>query len=346
MSPGSLSAGLVEELRTGLLDFLERPVTVAPPVPLSGGASANMWAVDVIDGRGAPHAFVVRCPGVGEAGMSIGAAAEARVMRLAAAAGVPVPAVPAVLVGRTDDAGEPVADGYVMERLQGETLPRRLLRDERFAVARGRLVGDAAKALAAIHAVPVADAGLPLLSAADQLDLLEGLHRSLGRDLGQTVPTFELVLRWLRSRTSVCEPGAETGSEPALVHGDFRTGNLLVDEGGLVAVLDWELAHVGDPLEDLGWFCAPAWRFGGPGAAGGFGTREELYDAYALASGRPVDRERARYWEVLATLKWGVICQFQASRHLGGAGSVEHAAIGRRVTEVDLDLLLLLEGAG
>lgn len=325
MSPAALSAAFV----AGVLDFLEPPVTVAPPVSLSGGASANMWSVDVIDGRGAPHAFVVRCPGVGDAGMSIGAAAEARVMRLAGAAGVPVPSVPAVFSGHGD-----VANGYVMERLQGETLPRRLLRDERFAAARSRIVADAANALARIHAVPVADADLPSLSAADQLDLLEALHRSLG----QAVPTFELALRWLRSATP-------TDFEPALVHGDFRTGNLLVDEGGLVAVLDWELAHVGDPLEDLGWFCAPAWRFGGPGAAGGFGTRDELYDAYAVASGHPVDRDRAGYWEVLATLKWGVICQFQASRHLGGTASVEHAAIGRRVTEVELDLLLLLEGA-
>jgi len=320
-----IAASFVEEI----LDFLEQPVSVAPPVPLSGGASANMWAVDAIDGLGRAHAFVVRCPGVGEAGMSIGAAAEARVMQQAGACGVPVPAVPAAFTGRSD-----VADGYVMERLLGETLPRRLLRDERFGEARSRIIDDAARALAAIHAVPVASVELPALPAGTQLDLLEALHRSLG----QAVPTFELALRWLRSHA----PSSEAA---ALVHGDFRTGNLLVDEGGLVAVLDWELAHVGDPLEDLGWFCAPAWRFGGPGAAGGFGSREELYDAYAAASGRPVDRDRARYWEVLATLKWGVICQFQASRHLGGTPSVEHAAIGRRVTETELDLLLLLEGA-
>lgn len=98
-------------------------------------------------------------------------------------------------------------------------------------------------------------------------------------------------------------------------------------------------------MEDLGWFCAPAWRFGGAGEAGGFGTSEDLLAAYEATGGRSVHPERLLFWQVLATVKWGIICQFQAARHLGGAPSVEHAAIGRRVSETELDLLLLLDGA-
>jgi hypothetical protein len=130
-----------------------------------------------------------------------------------------------------------------------------------------------------------------------------------------------------------------------VVHGDFRTGNLLVDRRGLAAVLDWELAHLGDPLEDLGWFCVRAWRFGSPKPAGGFGTRARLVAAYEAHGGGPVDPAVLRWWEVMGTLSWGVICLIQAATHLSGASrSVELAAIGRRVAETELDLLRLLPG--
>ncbi len=112
-------------------------------------------------------------------------------------------------------------------------------------------------------------------------------------------------------------------------------------------MLDWELAHLGDPLEDLGWLCVRAWRFGGDGPVGGFGTREDLYAAYEAAGGQPVDPEVARWWEVLGTLKWGVMCIVQAATHLTGQSrSVELAAIGRRVCEQEYDLLALIDPAG
>ncbi|MET1040820.1 MAG: DUF6285 domain-containing protein, partial [Acidimicrobiales bacterium] len=132
-----------------------------------------------------------------------------------------------------------------------------------------------------------------------------------------------------------------------VVHGDFRHGNLIVGPEGLRAVLDWELAHLGDPLEDLGWLCVRAWRFGGPGPVGGFGEREELYAAYEAAGGRAVDPDVARWWEVLGTLKWGVMCIIQTATHLTGqARSVELAAIGRRVCENEYDLLALIDPDG
>jgi aminoglycoside phosphotransferase (APT) family kinase protein len=130
------------------------------------------------------------------------------------------------------------------------------------------------------------------------------------------------------------------------VHGDFRNGNLLVGADGLEAVLDWELSHLGDPLEDLGWCCVRSWRFGVPDrVVGGFGTLDDLLDAYAATSGARPDPEHVRFWTTLGTLKWGVICIAQSFTHLHGlVRSVELAALGRRVAETEWDVLDLLEG--
>jgi len=152
----------------------------------------------------------------------------------------------------------------------------------------------------------------------------------------QPHPTFELALRWLDDHRP-----PTTGA--AVVHGDFRNGNLIVGPDGLRAVLDWELAHVGDPMEDLGWLCVKAWRFGVDRPVGGFGERADLYGAYGRASGRVVDPDVVRWWEVLGTLKWGVMCIAQAFTHLSGTvRSVELATIGRRVCENEWDLLELI----
>ena len=318
-----------EALAAVLGSALPVPVTVVSERRLSGGASAELSAVDVVDASGAAHDLVLRrSPRATSGAMTAGVAVEAAAIRAAGVAGVPVPTVVASF------ADDPVlGDGYLMSRLDGEALPGRLLRDVEYDAMRPGLLGQVAVALAGIHAASPDGVGAARLSAADQLDGLEALHRSFGK----VVPTFDRALDWLRARLP-------DGTPEVLVHGDFRMGNLLCDGTGLVAVLDWELVHLGDSHEDLGWFCAPAWRFGGAGPAGGLGPREELYAAYTAASGRRVDHERARFWEVLGTLKWGVICQLQASRVLAhGERSVEHALIGRRVTEVELDLLLLTE---
>ncbi|HEY7070744.1 MAG TPA: phosphotransferase family protein, partial [Acidimicrobiales bacterium] len=153
---------------------------------------------------------------------------------------------------------------------------------------------------------------------------------------GEPHPAFELGFRWLdRHRPP---PGRST-----VVHGDFRLGNLIVGPDGLRAALDWELVHAGDPLEDLGWLCVRAWRFGAEPRVGGFGTVDDLVAAYEAESGTRVDRDALAWWEVLGTLKWGIICALQAATHLTGmVRSVELAAIGRRVCEVESDLLELL----
>ncbi|WP_084772317.1 phosphotransferase family protein [Nonomuraea candida] len=293
---------------------------VAASARLPGGASRETWALDVVTPGGGRHELILRLDSPGaapEAGH--GLAAEARLMRAAAGAGVPVPRIIAC------------GESYIlMTRVPGETIPRKILRDPAYAVARPRLARQCGQALAAIHRMP--------LSAAPPDDGQEPLARwreVLDR-LGEPHPVFELALR----RLAATRP---RGGRRTVVHGDFRNGNLIVGPEGIRAVLDWELAHPGDPLEDLGWLCVKAWRFGSRLPVGGFGSYGELIESYEEAGGHPVDRDALRWWETFGVLKWGVICVMQTMRHLrGGARSVELAAIGRRVCETEWDLLHLL----
>jgi hypothetical protein len=154
--------------------------------------------------------------------------------------------------------------------------------------------------------------------------------------LGEVRPALELGVRWLAAHRP-------PGGSKVTVHGDYRLGNFLVGAGGLRGVLDWELAHTGDPAEDVGWLCAPAWRFGGSGEVGGFGALPELLAAYGAAGGEAIAPARVHWWQVYATVKWAAICALQASAHLSGVSrSVELATIGRRVCESEWDLFGLL----
>ncbi len=326
MQPGSNDdwpalQAMAGELGGGQLSGLRR---------LSGGASQETWAFDLQQPAGLQVLVLRRARPGRQAGEGLGAslAAEYALLRAAAHAGVPVPQ--ARLLLRPEHG---LGDGFVMQRLNGETLGRRIVADARFAVARGGLARACGQALARIHAIaPSALPALPSASAADVLDHHQRWHATHG-----TVrPVFELALRWLRSHV----PAACT---PTLVHGDFRNGNLMIDERGLVGVLDWELAHLGDPMADLAWLCVNAWRFGRSDLpVGGFGAREDLYAGYVEAGG-PLDEARLQFWAVLGTLKWGVICDSMAQSWLDGHDrSVERAAIGRRASETELDLLELL----
>lgn len=295
---------------------------------LSGGASRETWSFDaVIGGTRRPLILQRLRPGATGSSTATPIAIEAALLRVAADHGVPVAGVVA------DDDGTTLGSpGMVVERLDGETIARKLLRDPEYAVARERLGAQVGVALARIHAIPTE--GAPGLRSGDQVEQF----RTILDALGEPHPAFELGFRWLEANRPVAV--GET-----VVHGDFRLGNLLVDGEGLRAVLDWELAHLGDPLEDLGWFCVRAWRFGSPLPAGGIATREAVVAAYEEAGGASVDLEALRWWEVLGTLKWGVMCIMQAWGHLSGASrSVELATIGRRVCENEWDLLGLLPG--
>jgi aminoglycoside phosphotransferase (APT) family kinase protein len=234
-----------------------------------------------------------------------------------------------------------------MERLPGEAIPRRLLRDERYARARGVMIAQLGAILARIHTI---DPEAPELarrlsgptasesSGEAEVDRLMEAVRALSVE---PHPVLDLTERWLRERL----PRQRSGG---LVHGDFRIGNVLFDEAGVVAILDWELAHLGDPVEDLAWLCVRAWRFGNDAqSAGGIGTREELVRAYESAGGGAVDPAVLRFWEVCGNLKLALVFITQARVHLdGGHRSIELASLGRRTAEAEEEMLRLMEGGG
>ncbi len=293
---------------------------VTDVVRLSGGASRDTFRF-VADGR---PLILQRQRGGDVRDMGI----EASVVRAAGVAGAPV----AELVASSADASSLGSAYMIMTAVEGETIARKILRDDQFAHARKVLPAQLGAALAQIHAV--ATDGLTALPMSDQLNQ----YREVLDLLGQPHPTFELVFKWLEANRPAVQP-------PVLVHGDFRLGNVVVGEEGLRAVLDWELAHLGDPMEDLGWLCVKAWRFGSRLPVAGVGTYDQLFAAYEAAGGGAVDPDVVRWWEVLGTLKWGIMCIGQANTHLTGAArSHELAAIGRRVCENEYDLFLALEG--
>jgi len=318
------SAPLAERLSAVLGPSMGEAVVVHELVRLAGGASRQTWSFVARGPSGASRRLVLRRdpPGAPISGLQL----EADLLRAAARAGVPVPTV-VTAGGREAGLDTPFV---VTEFVEGETIARRILREPEYAEARSVLAVHCGRTLAALHRIPPSE--VPGLAGGDPL---EGLRAMLDR-LGQPHPAFELGFRWLAERRP---PRSGEG----VVHGDFRNGNLIVGPDGLRAVLDWELAHLGDPLEDLGWLCVKAWRFGHAPAVGGFGTVEQLMGAYTGSGGGPVDVETLRWWTALGTLRWGVICIVQAMTHLSGAvRSVELAAIGRRVCEVEWDLLEFL----
>jgi aminoglycoside phosphotransferase (APT) family kinase protein len=319
-----LTAGLAG-IVAGALD--EPVVGVVNLCRLSGGSSRETWSFDVRaeDGRLYPM-ILQRDRSVSTEIFGNGVATEAEVLRAASEAGVPVPRVAASST-QCDLLGGP----YVLvERIAGEAIPQRILRDAQFADARCRLASQYGETLGRIQQVPLAR--LPAL--ADEHPLQR--YRRLLTESGHLHPALEVAFRWLEAN----RPGP---GDQVLVHGDFRNGNGIVGPDGLRAVIDWELAHLGDPMEDLGWFCLRAFRFGHALPVGGFGEYRELIQAYRSVTGRTVDAETLRWWMVLGTVRWGLVCVLRTVQHLSGvARSLELAAIGRRVCEAEYDLLLLL----
>ena len=297
---------------------------------LSGGASRITSSFDLHAPGSEPRPLILQMDRTGGAPGRAKARLEHELLHAAANAGVPVPAVVAAPDFDDPDDDELGGAWLVVERLDGETIPRKILRDPEYDAARRALTAQCGRALAAIHTIdPATVGGLPPADPLrDPLPLLDAL--------GEVRPALELGVRWLAAHRP-------EGGATVTVHGDFRLGNLLVGADGLRGVLDWELAHSGDPAEDVGWLCAPAWRFGGPGEVGGFGAVPDLLSAYESAGGAPMTVARVHWWQVYATVKWAAICALQASAHLSGATrSVELAAIGRRVCESEWDLFVLL----
>jgi aminoglycoside phosphotransferase (APT) family kinase protein len=310
---------------------------------LTGGASRQTWSFDAViedaDGGSETLPLILRADPRVQAGL-MPREVEYKVLKAAYEAGAPAPKVH--LMGDAS-LGVPF---FLMERIEGETIPRRLLRDDAYAAARETMAAQLGAILASIHRVPLErldalarpPAGRP--PADGEVDRFEATYRAV---TPEPHPAFELAFRWLRGHL----PAAE---RVTLVHGDYRLGNVIFGPDGTRAILDWELAHIGDPVEDLGWLCVRSWRFGNDSLpAAGLGTREQLWRAYEAAGGAPVDPAHARFWEVFGNLRWGIICITQARTGIEGgaalpAGSaLELASVGRRIAETEWELLELME---
>lgn len=308
---------------------------------LSAGATLQTWAFDAV-GAGAPQPLILRrSPGGLRGAESLPLADEAALLRAMATAS---PALKPVLaevphVLQPDDG---LGDGFVMRRVAGETIPRKIQRDAPFAGARERLVAQLGRTLGAIHRVDVA--ALPPLPRRDLATTLDRL-RARCATLRRPNAVFAFALRWLDEHRP--DPPDE---RLALVHGDYRLGNVVVAPdaaaapGGLAAVLDWEIAHLGDPAEDLAWICLPPWRFGRiRQPVAGLGSREQLFDAWQAATGWRVDEARVRWWQAAGSLRWGLGCAGMRDWFDSGLDpSVERAMIARRVSENEVDLLRLI----
>lgn len=298
---------------------------------LSGGASKETWAFDVVLSDGDIRELVLRRQPPGRRFASQGLDSvrrEAAIVRLASDAGVPVPEVPFEL-----PSGSAAGDGYAMDRIEGETVGVRVLRLPELAEARAGMAPRCGEILARLHsATGFEKLQLRTQGSREALAALGSRYRETGQDR----PVFEYALRWLDSHL----PEERVR---ALVHGDFRTGNLVVGPDGIRAVLDWELAHCGAPASDLAWLCVPSWRFQRPELpVGGFGTREELIAGYEAAGGAPVDRAELHAWEVFQVLNWGAMCAGAGRSFMDGQRTVEGGVIARRASETEFDLMRML----
>ena len=322
-------------LQGGFRRHLGIEVSIDSLNALSGGASAETWQF-----RYAPQSepqnistAILRRSSLQQASQfstAIAKRTEAAVQQLCAGYGIPVPDI---LFCLEDDDG--LGEGYVMDCVSGETLPRRILKAAAGNNSGPALAEQCGRILGTLHGIDIAPLTDQLedQSPRRQLDALETLYRSYR----QPSAVFELAFRYLRDH-------APEGEPLTLVHGDFRNGNLVIDNRGIAAVLDWELCHLGHPIEDLGWLCVNAWCFGSALPVGGFASLDPLLAAYEAETGRRVTPDQLRYWQLFGTLRWGVICLFQAHCHSSGLEpSLEKAAIGRRVAETEIDMLNLME---
>ena len=326
-------------LESFLTDELDKNALVTNMTPLAGGASRDSWAISV-DAEGDLYQFVVRrdLP----TNMSENALTreeEYRLMDLAYQSGVKVAQV------RWHSNNPEILEMpfFVMDFVEGISIGRKVITEPALEGARQVLPEHMAEQLALIHKMD-----------ASTLDFLprppEGLtpaHEAVNQmyavldSLGVNSPPFEFALRWAAQHLPY-------NPDITFVHGDFRIGNLLVDQNGLAAVIDWEFSHIGDPNEEIGYLCMRDWRFGNDHLhAGGLCERERFIRAYEGFSGRTVDRSAVDWWEIVGNIRWGIICLAQADRHLSGKDpSVELASLGRRSAEMQLEALRLIEKVG
>ncbi|MEQ9465089.1 MAG: phosphotransferase family protein [Haliea sp.] len=301
---------------------------------LTAGASQETFRILVSTDQGDRQFALRRCPPTQQGGTTlsqIGLETEAQLLQLAATAGIPVPRVIHVLT-ESDELGE----GFLMAWLEGETLGQRIVKSEKFADIRPHLARQCGETLARLHAIDI-DARmrkrLPTVSPAALVQETWEWYQGLN----VPAPMIDYSARWLLENLP-------RESRQTLVHGDFRNGNLMINESGLHAVLDWELTQIGDPVRDLGWLCVNSWRFGKAELpVGGFGTVEDLLAGYQAVSGIEISREDLRFWQVFGSFWWSITTLAMASTWRSGeTPSLERPVIGRRSSEAQMDCVNLL----
>ncbi|MEZ5774013.1 MAG: phosphotransferase family protein [Hyphomicrobiaceae bacterium] len=338
--PRTLDSSRLDALAAWLAASIGARAVVFDQVELlSGGAIGENWRLDlsVTDGpRAGRHAWVLRTDAASRMAMSHDRASEFALIRAAAAAGVRVPEPIAVM----PDAALIGAPFMIVGHVAGSAQARRIVRDPRLPEFGDDLARSLGAELARLHAIrpPVADlAFLALPSRPPARAAVAAMRADLDR-CSEPRPALEYVLGWL-------DRNAPDPQGLVLAHGDFRTGNYMIDGGRLTAILDWEFAHWGDRHEDLGWFTARCWRFGADEReAGGIARAEALYEGYESAGGDPVDRAAMPYWRILASARWAVVALLQGERHLtGGETSLELLLTGMMAPEMEYDALLGIE---
>lgn len=329
MSAVGAEASLAQALRERLVPLFGTSTAIERLAPLPGGASKEAWALDLTTSDGRLELLVRRAGGGVIHSQTLPLEQEYRVVELAHGAGVRVPR-PYGYLG--DVAGR---EAFVVERVRGETIGRRIVQRPELAAARAALPAQMGEELAKIHDLALERAAF--LPTGRVGDLLARLERELDA-LEEPHPAIELGLAWARRH-------APPSHGAVLNHGDFRVGNFVVSERGLEYVLDWEFAHASDPAEDLAWPLVRAWRFGVDHLRlGGVGAVEPFLERYNALTGRAVPLGALFYWEVLGNVKWAIGRLTQSRRHLSGQQrSVELAVLGRLASEVEYELLDLLE---
>jgi len=336
-----------EPCRVALARFLAaaseaESVEIAALARLRGGALQENWGLDArfsggsLDGE---QRLVLRTSAATGIAASLTRRQEFAVQQAVFAAGV---TVPEPLFASEDPAilGKPF---FVMRRALGIAASDRITGDRALDPAFPAIADRLGRELALIHTIRPPQSGLAFLAPYEKVGPAQQIRRFRAYlDRHPTPrPVLEWGMRWLE--THMLPPAA-----PVLCHHDFRTGNYMLDGAALTAILDWEFAGWGDPHEDIGWFCCKSWRFARlDREAGGIADRTPFYHGYESASGASIDPQRVLFWEVLASVRWAVIALEQCDRHMiGGERNLDLALTGRRASECELEILMLLDPDG
>ncbi len=308
---------------------------------IPGGQSRETWSFDAAwreDGAPMQRGFILRRDPDASV-LESDREAEFNVMRAVHGTGIPIPQV---LWLEQDAAplGRPFA---LMERLDGcEASPQKVLMDGAFMAGRTRMGAEFSEILARIHAIDWRAAGLEFLGPPDAagcgLAEIEKWEAIVAREAIWPQPVLRAAFRWLRRH----QP--RPAQRLVLVHADYRTGNFLaLPSGEIVGILDWEMTHLGDPLEDVAWACIRPWRWIGTEHIGGLLDRADFYRMYSEASGIEIDEESVRFWEVLGNVKLAAIFLTGGRSYCEGrTRSAMMAFLGRNTRRLELEVMDLM----